>query len=123
MIYHYLSSGTIKTGGCAKTGKKLYLTHKFSENSIVYLKFKAKKGVLERIAIKKVILRAGPKSYNTVVPLYQDTLNSLYNEEDLISELEARTIAVEYWENVLLQVRENKCKINQWPRRNRDQFP
>jgi hypothetical protein len=113
MTYHYISSGFAKTGGCAKTQKAIYVHYKWGENSIVYLKYKAQKGILERIAIKRVILNAGTKTYNKIVPIYQDTLNSLYNESELISEVDARNLALEYWEIRESQIKNTQCKVNQ----------
>jgi AAA+ ATPase superfamily predicted ATPase len=112
MIYNYFSSGKIKVGGCAKTQRSIYVHYKWGENSIVYLKYKAQKGILEKIAIKRVILNSGPKTYNKIISIYQDTLNSLYNESDLITETEARSLAITYWETQEAEIKRNQCKIN-----------
>lgn len=93
MTYYYFGSGSIETLGCAKVQKNIYVLYKWGERSVVYVKPKAVRGILEKIAVKKVFLNYKLGQYT---PIYQDTLNSLYNEEELISELEARTLAQDY---------------------------
>ena len=63
------------------------------------VKFQTEKGIIERIAIKRVLLNSGPKTFNKIIPIYQDTLNSLYNENELILEADARALALQYWTN------------------------
>ena len=92
----YTGSGGIKIGGCAKTKKTDNIICKWSKNSILYVKYKASKGVLEKVAIKRVLLNSGLKTYNQVVPIYQDTLNSLWNEDDLIVAEEAYNLVLVY---------------------------
>jgi hypothetical protein len=98
MNYSYVGSGTVKTGGCAIVEKYAYIEYKWGENSTLYVKEKAEKGILERVVIKRVILNSNAKTFLKVIPIYQDTLNSLYNENDLIVECDARNLATAYWE-------------------------
>lgn len=96
----YSATGKISIFGCAKTQKSIYYNYKYGENSIVFLRYKAVKGVLEKIAIKKVILQSGRKTFGQIVPLYQDTYNSLYNENDLCTHQEAIELAIIYYQNL-----------------------
>lgn len=73
----------------------------FTVNSIVCLKYKAVKGVLEKIAIKEVMLRSGLKTGGQIIPVYKDTLNSLYNEEELCTHEEALDLIAEYRTNLI----------------------
>jgi hypothetical protein len=107
---YYTASGGAKTGGCALASRHVYITYKWSENSILYARHKAVKGILERVAIKRVILNSGPKTGNQIVPIYQDTLNSLWNESDLIIEEEARDLALAYREAREAQIAAAQCK-------------
>jgi hypothetical protein len=107
---YYTAAGGAKTGGCALTSRYVYIPYKWGENSVLYIKHKAVKGILERIAVKRVILNSGPKTGNQIVPIYQDTLNSLWNESDLITESEARDLALAYWEAREAQIAAAQCK-------------
>ena len=107
--FSYVGSGTAYTKGCAHTKKITYIQYKYGENSIVYLKYKAEKGIIERIAIKRVLLNSGPKTYNKIVPIYQDTLNSLYNENELILEADARALALAYWTKRQNSINDLQC--------------
>lgn len=93
MTYYYYGSGSIDTFGCAKVQKEIFVLYKWGERSVVYVKPKALRGILEKVAVKKVLLNYYLGKYT---PIYQDTLNSLYNESELISEYEARDLAQEY---------------------------
>lgn len=103
---NYTGSGVTKTSGCAMTSSLVYTPYKWSVNSILYIKHKANKGILERVAIKRVILNS---AYNQIVPIYQDTLNSLWNEDDLLIEGQARDLAIAYLELRESQIAEARC--------------
>lgn len=111
MTYKYYGSGIIQTFGCARIEKDIYVLYKWGERSVVFLKPKALKGVLEKVAVKKVYLNFKLGRYT---PIYQDTLNSLYNEEELISEVEARSLAQEYIDREEERISDNirKCGSN-----------
>ena len=93
MIFYYDCSGTVNISGCSRIGKNIYIFYKWGERSVVYIKPKAIRGILEKIAIRKVILNNKNGKY---IPIYQDSLNSLYNESELISEIEARNYVQDY---------------------------
>lgn len=100
MAIQYTATGGISLFGCARVKYSAYYTYKYGENSIVFLRYKAVRGILEKIAIKKVILQSGYKTGGHVVPLYQDTLNAYYNEEELCTHQEAVDLATIYYENL-----------------------
>lgn len=60
------------------------VVHIFEINDILCIKSKAEKGILEKISIKRILLN--------VNPVYVDTFNSLWNESELISEVDALEI-------------------------------
>jgi hypothetical protein len=109
MTYEYIGSGSVKTKGCADTSRHVFITYNWSENSILFVKKKAMKGILEKIAIKRVILNV--KNGFSVIPIYQDTLNSLWNENDLLIEQDARDFAIAYWEQQREINAEKECPI------------
>lgn len=100
MAIQYTSTGGINLFGCARIKYSFYYNYKYGENSIVFLRYKATRGILEKIAIKKVILQSSYKTGGLIIPLYQDTLNSYYNEEELCTHQEAVDLATAYYENL-----------------------
>lgn len=102
MALEYTGSGGAETFGCAETSMLVYYEYPFGEGSVAYLRYKAEKGVLERVVIKKVIIRQNRATWGQVIFLYQDTLNALFNESDLITHEQAVGIAEAYYERVRL---------------------
>lgn len=91
--YVHPNSGIVVVSGCARVERRIFVNYKWGERSVVFLKYKAEKGVMEKIAVKKVILNFKLGSYT---PVYMDNLNSLYNEEELINEEQAKTLVQLY---------------------------
>lgn len=85
--------GLIYVSGCSRIERRIFAIYKWGERSVVFLKYKAEKGILEKIAIKEVLLNF---KFGFYKPVYMDTLNSLYNEEELINEQQARMLAQAY---------------------------
>lgn len=110
-MYSYLSSGSINVAGCSRIEKDIFVLYKWGERSIVYFKPKAVKGIIEKIAVKRVILNYIKGQFR---PIYIDTLNSLYNEEELIGEYEARSLVQTYIDNERFKLAENlrRCGSN-----------
>jgi|GEM_PF-3364150 len=111
MAIQYTALGGINLFGCARVKFSAYYIYKYGENSIVFLRYKAVRGVLEKVAIKKVILQSGFKTGGLIVPLYQDTLNAYYNEEELCTHQEGVDLAKAYYENLKILANEasKKC--------------
>jgi hypothetical protein len=91
--YVHSNSGFVVVSGCARIERRIFVNYRWGERSVVFLKYKAEKGIMEKIAVKKVILNFKLGSYT---PVYMDTLNSLYNEEELINEEQAKTLVQLY---------------------------
>ncbi len=103
MDFTYIASGSISVGGCSVATWAEAVVALYAVNDVVYLKYKARKGVLERVCIKALIY--GKYNYVTDVygkdlcrlcnfaPTYQDNLNSLYNEDELCDEATALALA------------------------------
>lgn len=89
----YTGSGTINLYGCGLYRKKINVFYKWAEGSILFSKEKAQKGRLEEVYIKTVLLN---RSYNQIIPIYKDSYNSLWNEEDLVEEADAVILIQEY---------------------------
>lgn len=95
MNYTFQGSGKISFFGFPVVKVRKLYPSKFSEGEIVYSLRKARKGIYEKIAIKKVILRF--KSGQPIF-LYKDTFNTLYNENDLCRNTEAQQEVESYKE-------------------------
>jgi hypothetical protein len=108
MSLEYTGEGTIKISGCVCPIKNIYILTQWAINSYAFLKYKAQRGIMEKISIKKVIV-TNKKIGSVQIVLYQDTLNSLYNESDLITEEEAKYLAQVYWLTQLEQYQRNSC--------------
>ena len=83
-MFNYTSYGNININGCGAVSKSENFLSKYQSGDKVWLRYKAKKGILESVVIKELRILGGAFSYNQVVSIYVDTYNSLYNEEELI---------------------------------------
>lgn len=92
----YIGTGGIRAAGCANARRRIKYILKFAEGSTAYLCYKAKKGVLESVVIKRVRLVSNSRTFNKVVPIYTDTLNAIFNEEELCTGDEALAAATLY---------------------------
>jgi hypothetical protein len=101
------------SSACGISAEKILVTYNYAVGSIVYNINKAKIGILNAVAIKKVriINPMPPPVGNNKIPsiyittgdrhttiLYQDTYNGLWNDYDLCSEQEATDFAIAYLE-------------------------
>lgn len=108
MNYNYNMNGGVGIYGCGKVVFKIFRYYKYKPGSVLYLCYKAKIGILEKIVIKQVIPKAGYKNNIYSNALYKDNLNFLYNEDELCSEANAVALAINYYEN---QLEKNKKLI------------
>ncbi len=89
--------------GCADVVVTKKYLHKFGIGSIVYVRRRAAvQGKLEAVAIKKVsrVTFVSDTAGNTSVFRYKDTLNGLWDEEDLVWQAEAVDLATAYWQRI-----------------------
>lgn len=87
MDYTYQSYGKLKFFGCPIVSIKKLYPSKFSVGEILYVLSKARVGILEKVAIKKVNLSL---IGNEASFIYKDTFNFLHNEYDLCRYVEAQ---------------------------------
>lgn len=72
-------------------------SYRYKEGSILYICNKARtKGVMEAICVKSVRLMV----VNGVIPIYVDTTNRLWNEDELCTESAAKSLAITYLQNL-----------------------
>lgn len=100
MRHTYYGGGKVVVLGSAKQFRRLYFYHKYDRYStgrfrgkdIAYLKSAALKGKLEKIVIEKVYLKNTTKTLHKNVNFYEDKLNTLYREDELLTLKEAENI-------------------------------
>lgn len=87
MDYTYQSSGKIKFFGCPVILVRKLYPSKFSVGEVLYVLRKARLGILEKVAVKKIFLNF---IGNQTIFIYKDTFNYLHNECDLCRYVEAQ---------------------------------
>lgn len=95
MDFTYEATGGLNTIGCADCVFEKYVYYAFGIGSIVFSKPKAIRGVYARVCIKNVLWPEDEPDYR-FPPLYVDTFNACWNEEDLISYTDAVALVTAY---------------------------
>jgi len=96
----YQPTGSIRVSGCSAIGLKKNFFVNFPIGSRVYIKKKAKMGLLESVVIKRINRVAPDKSAYAginVVVSYVDTFNRVWIENELTWDNEAMDYAKIYW--------------------------
>lgn len=84
--FTYTGSGVVRTGGCADTKAIKLIPVSFRVGDNAFVTDSARKGCLERVAIKEVIAVRNRKTFNQYLVKYKDTYNRIYFEGDLLDE-------------------------------------
>jgi hypothetical protein len=92
--------GGVELSGCACVFHTETIPLKFGNGDIAFLRSRAVKGVLERVAIQRAGVRtdAGHSCSNPLIN-YFDTFNARYMEDELVTHAEAIALATTYLEN------------------------
>lgn len=113
VTFTYVASGSLNLRKCG-IGYHVDPLHihniAFSIGDQAWIKYKAIKGILEWIIIKKI--KIFDYSYNGEGPctiLYVDTFNALYNEEDLIYYEDALALVEAFYERRRLAEAAAEC--------------
>lgn len=105
-IYNESGSGGVKLRGCGDDLLITGLVRTYGPNTILYKKYRALVGKIERVSIKEASVN---RKYGTRV-LYKDNYNAVYNEDDLVDHGTAVSLAQAYYEELLRLEEENdKC--------------
>jgi hypothetical protein len=102
-MINYEATGHIRLAGCAGLGLYKNYTILFLVGSRVYVKRKARLGVMEPVVLKRINRVAlESASYRGVQPEinYVDTFNRVWMENELLSEENAVDLARKYWGNI-----------------------
>ena len=102
-MFTYVASGIIQVGGCSAYEERVNICYEYAIGSLVFEKIKAMKGIYERHCIKdvrfdmqqvKALKRVA--NYSAVKPLYIDTFNAYWNEDELVSYEDAKALVEAY---------------------------
>jgi hypothetical protein len=108
MITHNIEmSGGIKLNSCFSIVHFRYIVSKYFPRDILYNIHAAKKGKLEKVVLKERLFSRNKKTVRINV-IYKDTLNGLWDENELISYDEAYLIADNYFQNLLAEAEKLK---------------
>lgn len=111
--WSYTASGKLSTRMCGAIvifSPIPYCPRRFNPGDLVYLQYKAIKGILEYVVIKKLkIVDRTIQGYGQCVTLYVDTWNALYNEDDLVTLEEANSLISTYQYNQRLNAQKAGC--------------
>lgn len=111
----YIGSGTVVITGCTVYNMLKTLVYKYLPGDVLFLKYKAEKGKLEKICIKEVKIVSNYEINGSTVFMYKDTLNALYGVNDLVNEYQALQIAKNYYEKQILLTAAAKSSCNVVP--------
>lgn len=94
MDFEYVATGWGHPGGSAEVKVEYFYFVRFAVGAIAYdCRAASSKGRIEPVVIKKYKI-----IYNPYDVLYTDTLNALWNEDQLCSHSEAVNFAISYYE-------------------------
>ena len=101
-VYDETTTGGGKVVGCAViTYVKVYTTA-YATGDILFNAQKARKGVLEKVVIKRQKVIDSRFTGGQFQVMYVDTYNAYWNERDLVSHSDAIELAQAYYENLLI---------------------
>ena len=100
VFYTYTASGSLNLRKCGlgySEHPRYVRNTAFAVRDQAWLKYRAIKGILEWIVIKKIrLVDFSYRGDGLIVILYVDTFNALYNEDDLISYADAVILVNNY---------------------------
>lgn len=111
VILNYEGTGLLRIGSCTRYYEKYKLSFKYTVGDTLFLKYKAAKGKLEKITIKEVRIVSNRSIYGSFAFIYVDTMNALYTDKDLVTEIEALNIAENYYNQQIYfaELAQNPC--------------
>lgn len=80
------------------TGLAHYILTMFQANDTAYVKDSARRGILEKVVVKEILLTKNSFTFNQYLVKYKDTFNRLYIEGDLVDEYNALVLIEAYLE-------------------------
>lgn len=96
MQYDEIGDGGAIPKGCAVISYIRFINALFDIGDVLYNVNAARRGRLEKVVIKAKKIANPAKTQGTDVVLYIDTLNGLWNEDDLVSYSDAQLAIANY---------------------------
>ena len=84
----YTGTGGITIGGSAHVSRRRAYTRTIQDGDLLYVRARARAGSLEKVVIKHAIPSVGALHFF----LFEDTLNSLWEEDELCSYADAAAL-------------------------------
>lgn len=114
VTYHYNAVGSnIEICGKSLYGNSIFIYTRYGPGNIVFSKKKALRGKVEKICIKTVIIGDIPRSCSStgagIYPIYKDTLNGIWLEEDVVDQATALTLIDFYIESQGIELLDIEC--------------
>lgn len=100
-VFNEISTGGVSVSGCAWFQHLDQLHTTWGRGDILYNVNKARRGVLEKVVIKKQRIIRNTRTQGAFTVLYIDTYNALWNEWDLVPFADAQLLAVTYLQRLL----------------------
>jgi hypothetical protein len=109
MNYNYIAGGSIHLGGCSDYKSWAYVYWRYAINSIVFSKPAALKGKYEVVAIKEVVFTPQSNMCRACnyTPMYKDSYNALWDEQELVPYSEAVDIIDNYYLRMMDAIQKN----------------
>lgn len=105
MEYIETPTGGAEAGGCATIDTIYNFTIDYQPGDILYSRQKAlKEGKFEKVVIKKLKTVKHNSPHGLVHPIYWDTFNSVWNEDDLVTYAEAVELSLIYYQRQLYRI-------------------
>lgn len=108
----YVASGGLTIGGCSLNNSFITIKAKFKEGDAAYEERLARKGRVEKMIIKKLIVLNNERTGGLYQINYVDTLNAVFIEEELVDHQTAIDLATAYLEQqqqLALELLQNSC--------------
>lgn len=102
-IFNEIGNGGAVPKGCAEVSVDEYVAALYDTGDVVYNIHKARKGIYERVVIKRQKLVNTTATGGIIVVTYVDTLNGLWNEDDLVLLAEAQDLVAIYEADTLAE--------------------
>lgn len=103
-IIRHTSGGGIKLGGCGAVRVADAIVIKFPIGGIFYNCKAARRGCIEAICVKSYKMTNSLKTGGLLVVIYVDTLNGLWNEDELCTKTQAVAAAEAYYTKQLAAI-------------------
>lgn len=92
----YIGSGGITIGGCAVASYTPNYAYRWPLGTKLYALYKARRGCLEAVVLKQVRIVQNVKTGALTYIMYVDTLNGLWDEDELVELADAQAAVDAY---------------------------